>query len=119
MALNLLSNKKEAQLKISRGGRIMKRTIREKDCLADVEEKADSPDSRGEITERSGEVNLLIVAIDPAIPLEIKSVVFNFQNRAEGLQAFNVLAATASNVHKTCVEDPRLYAKVRPQMHHL
>lgn len=96
----------------------MKRA-RSKDCLVDEEEKVDFQGSQYEITAQSGEIHLLIVAVDPAIPLEIKSVVFHFQNRAEGLQAFNTLAATARNVHKTCVEDSRLYAKVRAATPHL
>ncbi|MCI0525863.1 MAG: hypothetical protein L0Y56_00215 [Nitrospira sp.] len=65
-------------------------------------------------TELMGEMHLLIVAIDPTLPMGIKSATYNFTNREEGLQAFNVLAATARNVRKTSVEDARLYAKVRP-----
>ncbi len=97
----------------------MKTMMTVKDGLTDGDEKTDFQDSQQESTEQSGEMHLLIVAIDPAIPMEIKSVTFHFQSRAEGLQAFNVLATTARNVHKTCVEDARLYAKVRPPMHHL
>ncbi len=62
-------------------------------------------------TERMEEMHLLIVAIDPTIPTGVKSVTLDFQNREEGLQAFNVLAATARNVHKTYIEDTRLYTK--------
>ncbi len=87
--------------------------------LTDEDEKTNFQDSQQKVTEQSREMHLLIAVIDPAIPMEIKSATFHFQNSVEGLQAFNVLAATARNVHKTCVEDARLYAKVRPPMHHL
>ncbi|GEM_PF-1876280 len=89
------------------------------DSVVDEDEKIDDQDSQYEITEQMGEIQLLIVAIDPAISMEIKSVTFHFQNREEGLQVFNVLAATAGNTHRTCVENSRLYAKVRTPMHHL
>lgn len=79
-----------------------------KGTLIDEGEKPDFQDSPYEIAERMGEVHLLIVAIDPAVSTEIKSATFHFPNRKEGLQAFNVLVATARNVHKTCVEDARL-----------
>jgi hypothetical protein len=90
-----------------------------KDSLTDQGEKVDFQDPQLEIQEGIEEMQLLIVAIDPAIPMGVKSATFNFPNREEGLQAFNVLVATARNAHKTCVEDDRLYAKVKTQMRHL
>ncbi|HLB01609.1 MAG TPA: hypothetical protein VJM77_00565 [Nitrospiria bacterium] len=78
-----------------------------KDPLTDHCEKVDFKDSQLKITERMGEMHLLIFAIDPATPMGIKSATFDFPNRVEGLQMFNVLAATARNVCKTCVEEAR------------
>jgi hypothetical protein len=91
-----------------------------KDVLADEEdEKTDFQDLQHEITEQGGGIHLLIVAIDSVKTMEIKSVTLHFQNRLEGLWAFNVLAATARNVHKTCVEDAKLCQTLRTQAHHL
>jgi hypothetical protein len=88
-----------------------------KDTLTDEGEKADFQDSQQDITEPAKELHLLVIALDPAIPMELKSVTFHFENRDEGLQAFDVLAATARNVYKTCVEDTRQDRTVRRQMH--
>jgi len=65
-----------------------------------------------------GEMHLQIIAIDPVISNYIKSATFSFPNREEGLKAFNALTAIARNVHKTCVDDVRLYSTVRTQIHH-
>jgi len=85
-----------------------------KDSLIDEGEKVNFQDIHLEITERTGQMHLLIVAIDLALPMGIKSATFHFSNRAEGLQTFSILEAAAQNVHKTCVEDAGLYAKARP-----
>jgi hypothetical protein len=90
-----------------------------RDFSADTNAKVHFRNSQNGIAERMGEMHLLIVAIDPAVPTGIKSVTLDFQDKEEGLQAFNVLAATAKNVHKTYVEDVRQHAKARPQMHQL
>ena len=78
-----------------------------KDPFPDHCEKVNFEDSQLEIKERMGEMHLLIFAIDPVTPTGIKCATFDFPNRVDGLQMFNVLAATARNVLKTCVEEAR------------
>jgi hypothetical protein len=71
-----------------------------KDPLTYDHEKVDFEDSQLEITERKGGVHLLVVAIDPAIPMWIKSATYNFANRKKGLKVFHhILSATARNAH--------------------
>jgi hypothetical protein len=78
-----------------------------KDSMTNQGKNVDFQDLQLEITERVGQMHLLIVAIDLAMPMGIKSATFHFPNREEGLQTFNILEATAQNALKTCVEDAR------------
>jgi hypothetical protein len=90
-----------------------------KEFSTDAGKRVVLQDSLTGTTIRVGEMHLLIIAIDPVIPMGVKSVTLQFPNREEGLQAFNALAATAKNVHKTYVEDVRPHAKARAQVSHL
>jgi hypothetical protein len=56
-------------------------------------------------SEQSGEIQLMIIAIDPSNLMENRSVIFQFAKKYEGMMAYHVLAATAKNVHSACVGD--------------
>jgi len=92
MAPNLLSKEDGFHRRI-KGDLIMKMRI--KDSMTEV---ADSGDSQFEIKRRTGEMHLLIVAINPESLMKTKSATFHFSNKEKGLEVFDDLVTTAGSV---------------------